>query len=228
MMPYNPNCYYDYGYDWFKLSGGGHQVAWGVHHFDIVHWAMGVRWPKAIAPAAASSPSPRTTASGPTPFRQSSSTAPGRWPSRGSSFNTRCGSAAAMSNRAHAKCFYGTEATLLIDRGRYTIVGETPRDGKKAVPDVEVLASQDEYRHQKVFLDNVRNRTKPFADVEVGHYSSNVGHLMNMTYEVGRNIRWDGQREQVIGDAEANAQACIGNIARPGGWRYRAFLSKIK
>ena len=42
---YNPNIYYDYGYDWFKLSGAGHQVAWGVHHFDIVNWAMGVTDP---------------------------------------------------------------------------------------------------------------------------------------------------------------------------------------
>ncbi len=36
MRPYNPNIYYNYGYDWFKLSGAGNQVAWGVHHFDIV------------------------------------------------------------------------------------------------------------------------------------------------------------------------------------------------
>ena len=49
MMPYNPNCYYNYGYDWFKISGAGHQVAWGVHHFDIVHWAMGVQWPQAVS-----------------------------------------------------------------------------------------------------------------------------------------------------------------------------------
>ncbi|MCP5114124.1 MAG: Gfo/Idh/MocA family oxidoreductase, partial [bacterium] len=43
---YNPNIYYKYGYDWFKVAGGGHQVAWGVHHFDIVLWAMGVTAPK--------------------------------------------------------------------------------------------------------------------------------------------------------------------------------------
>ena len=49
MQNYNPNIYYNYGYDWFRLSGGGHQVAWGVHHFDIVNWAMGVKYPKRVS-----------------------------------------------------------------------------------------------------------------------------------------------------------------------------------
>ena len=47
--PCNPNIYYRYGYDWFKLSGAGHQISWGVHHFDIVAWAMGVNWPIAAS-----------------------------------------------------------------------------------------------------------------------------------------------------------------------------------
>ena len=28
---------------------------------------------------------------------------------------------------------------------------------------------------------------------------------MNISWQVGRSIRWDGEKEQVIGDAEANA-----------------------
>ena len=45
LRPYNP-CYH--AFDWFKDFGGGFQVAWGVHHYDIVHWAMGVHWPKTV------------------------------------------------------------------------------------------------------------------------------------------------------------------------------------
>jgi hypothetical protein len=51
----------------------------------------------------------------------------------------------------------------------------------------------------------VRNRTQPEASVEVGHHASNPGHLMNIAWKLGRTIRWDGQREQVIGDDAANA-----------------------
>ena len=45
---YNPNMYFNYGYDWFRVAGAGHQVAWGVHHFDIVLWAMGVNSPETV------------------------------------------------------------------------------------------------------------------------------------------------------------------------------------
>ena len=65
--------------------------------------------------------------------------------------------------------------------------------------------SNDIYRHVQVFLDNVRNHRKPEDDVEVGYYATNVGHLMNVSYEVGRKIHWDGQRHRVVDDPEANA-----------------------
>ena len=37
------------------------------------------------------------------------------------------------------------------------------------------------------------------------HHSANPGHLMNIAWKVGRQIRWDAGREEVIGDSEANA-----------------------
>jgi predicted dehydrogenase len=42
-VAYNRNRYAHE--DWFFDYGGGWQVAWGAHHFDIVHWAMGVTGP---------------------------------------------------------------------------------------------------------------------------------------------------------------------------------------
>ncbi len=205
-MAYNPNCFYDYGYDWFKISGGGHQVAWGVHHFDVVQWAMGVQWPKAVSARGGKFAFPDDNRQWPDTFSAIAEYGPGPVAKNGFLLQYAMRIGSRYEHRSHSKCFFGTNAALWIDRSRYTIVGETPRDGKKAVPDVEVLASQDEYHHLQVFLDNVRSRTKPVADVQVGHYASNVGHLMNVAYEVGRSIRWDGQRELVIGDAAANAR----------------------
>ncbi len=205
MMPYNPNCYYGYGYDWFKISGGGHQVAWGVHHFDIVHWAMGVRWPKAVSAGGGKFAFPDDNRQWPDTFSAIVEYGPGPVAKNGFVLNYSMRIGCRHIRRSHAKCFFGTEATLQIDRSRYTIVGETPRGGKKSVPDEEILASDDECHHTQVFLDNVRNHKKPFADVEAGFYSTNVGHLMNVSYEVGRKIRWDGQRDRVADDPEANA-----------------------
>jgi hypothetical protein len=68
-----------------------------------------------------------------------------------------------------------------------------------------LLASDDESRHTQVFFDNLRNRPQPAASLEVGHWATNIGHLMNVAYQVGRQIQWYGEKEQVVGDADANA-----------------------
>lgn len=206
MMSYNPNCYDGYGYDWFKISGGGHQVAWGVHHFDIVHRAMGVQWPKTVSASGGKFAFPDDNRQWPDTFSAIAEYGPGPVAKNGFVLQYTMRIGCRRDQRSHSKCFFGTEAMLWIDRSRYTIIGETPRDGRKSVPDVEVLANDDEYRHTQVFLDNVRNHKKPLADVEVGHHATNVGHLMNVSYEVGRKIRWDGAREQAVDDAEANAR----------------------
>ena len=205
MMRYNPNCYYNYGYDWFKISGAGHQVAWGVHHFDIVNWAMGVQWPTAVSAGGGKFAFPDDNRQWPDTFSAIAEFGPGPVAKNGFILQYSMRIGCRHEHRSHAKCFYGTEGTLWIDRGRYTITGETPRAGKKAIPDVEVLASDDEYHHTQVFLDNVRNHKQPVDNLEVGHRATSVGHLMNVAYEVGRKIRWDGQREQVIDDDAANA-----------------------
>lgn len=41
-VPYNPNRYYQFYR--FCDDGGVWPLDWGVHHYDIVHWAMGVNW----------------------------------------------------------------------------------------------------------------------------------------------------------------------------------------
>jgi hypothetical protein len=68
----------------------------------------------------------------------------------------------------------------------------------------EVLAADDHMDAVRIFLDNVRQRKQPFANVETGHLATNVGHLMNIAWQTGRTIRWDGAKEQVVGDPEAN------------------------
>ncbi len=44
-----------------------------------------------------------------------------------------------------------------------------------------------------------------YADIEEGHLSSTLCHLANISYRTGRKLRFDPVKEQIIGDAEANA-----------------------
>ncbi|HXK02796.1 MAG TPA: gfo/Idh/MocA family oxidoreductase, partial [Verrucomicrobiae bacterium] len=44
----------------------------------------------------------------------------------------------------------------------------------------------------------------PSADVEIGHRSISVCHLVNITRELGRKLQWDPATESFPFDTEAN------------------------
>ena len=207
---YNPNIYFDYGYDWFKLSGAGHQVAWGVHHFDVVLWAMGVNWPTRAC-AWGGNYAFQDNREWPNTLDGILEFGPGPVAKHGFVLQYTMRIGCRREKRSHAKCFYGSDASMLLDRSRYSIVAEihgrkkTLAEGSLINPEEEVLAAEDRFRHSEVFLENVRQRKQPFANLETGHYATNLGHLLNISWQVGRAIQWDGEKDRVIGDDEANA-----------------------
>jgi predicted dehydrogenase len=58
------------------------------------------------------------------------------------------------------------------------------------------------------WLNSIRTRKRPFCEVEDGHRVSIACLLANMSLKLGRSIRWDPEKEQVIGDKEAAAM-CV-------------------
>ena len=107
--------------------------------------------------------------------------------------------------------FYGTE-------GMMTLGGQGIRIyGKKN----ELIRQEGRYEltrgvHQKDFVDAIRSGGRPVADIEVGHLSSTLPHLGNIVARTNRSIRFDADREQIVGDEEANA--LLGRRYRPGHW----------
>lgn len=206
---YNPNVYYKYGYDWFKVSGGGHQSAWGVHHFDILLWAMGVRWPKAVS-AMGGNFAWESNREWPNTFAAVAEFGPGPVAKRGFILDYDMRVGCQRDVLSHGMCFVGTQASMRVDRTGYYIVAERRPGEKPAQAGTFVNAEEqatsvgDHNRAFAVFIDNVRNRKQPAANLTTGHHATNVGHLMNVAYQAGRTIRWDGENERVIGDAEAN------------------------
>jgi predicted dehydrogenase len=59
--------------------------------------------------------------------------------------------------------------------------------------------------HHRDFLNSVKTRRKPMAPVEVGYHSAVICHLLNISMLVGRKLKWDPVRDEVIGDAVANS-----------------------
>jgi len=92
-------------------------------------------------------------------------------------------------------------------------------DGEKPRMETTTLQKPTDDSHQKHvrnFLDCMKSRAKPSADVEEGHRTAIMCHLGNISTRLGRTLRWDAAKEQVIGDAEANQW-----LMRPyrGAWK---------
>ena len=58
--------------------------------------------------------------------------------------------------------------------------------------------------HVQNWLDSIRSRKLPVADVEIGHRVITACHLGVIAYRTGRRVRWDAAREAIVGDPEAH------------------------
>jgi hypothetical protein len=114
--------------------------------------------------------------------------------------------------------FHGTEGEVHVNRGRFELVlqGRTVRrfwdrendmrtslDRELALTEREHLANakvklEQSSDHFQNFLDAVRSRGRPIADVSVGASSVIACHLVNFAYRYGGNARWDPAKNRFI------------------------------
>ena len=89
----------------------------------------------------------------------------------------------------------GTNGRLLIDRAHY----EFHPLGRDAEPTVVKAEPHDlTLDHVNNFLECVRTRKRPNADVLIGHRSAQASHLGNIAYLEKRRIDFDPQREEIL------------------------------
>ena len=69
--------------------------------------------------------------------------------------------------------------------------------------DIELHAASATRMHMKNFIDAIDNKTRPVADIEQGHISTASCILANISMQLGRAVRYDHKKMEVIGDPEA-------------------------
>jgi predicted dehydrogenase len=223
-VPFNKNRFVS-TYRWFWDYGGGMVSDFGVHRFDSMHQLMGVD-----SPVSASAAGGRFELKdgGETPdFIQVTYEYPGFVLSYEASMINAFGTGPRAPERQayyqakgerdhpHGEAFYGTNGTLFSNRIGFEIFPELDiASGPGAAGDrtaikglrmerKEATGTDRTDLHVRDFIECVRTREEPVAGAEIGHRSSNVAHLGNISYRVGRKIRWDGEKEEIVGDAEA-------------------------
>ena len=79
------------------------------------------------------------------------------------------------------------------------------RNGRKeAAPNIHIPNYKGHGGIFGDFLHCVRTREKPFRDIEIGHRTATVAHLGNIAYWLGRPLKWDPVKEEILGDPEAS------------------------
>jgi predicted dehydrogenase len=58
--------------------------------------------------------------------------------------------------------------------------------------------------HRQNWINCIRSRARPVADVAIGARTAQVCQLANIGYQLRRMLRWDPQREEFVDNAEAN------------------------
>ena len=98
--------------------------------------------------------------------------------------------------------FYGDRGRLVEHRGRFNTIPIAL--SQEPLPDDAVRVYESNHHFQN-WLDCIKSREKPVADVEIGHRACTVCHLGGIARQVGRKLTWDPEQERFPGDDEANA-----------------------
>jgi len=180
----------------FRRYSGGEMTGWGAHGLDQVQWALGM------------------DNSGPLEI----------W-TEGEKFNPPTYTAPESRTRGEKLCSvpkifyrYAGDIVMELDNGPdggAIFVGEKGRITidrnicKSDPPEIAAAALTQEHpgiggSHMQNWLDCIKSRQRPIADVETGHRSSTVCHLGNIARWTGRKLRWDPVAERFANDAEAN------------------------
>ena len=210
-----------YHFRWFWDYSGGQMTNLGAHDLDFVHYVLPVKGPTSVFSSGGRF---ALEDDGETPDTQDAifdypgftvvisirEASGGRRPSGGTEF-------------------FGTKGSMTVGRGGYEVFADMRAAPERQIPPWsnppghpqaaniqpepwtqakkggDPSAEPMDY-HARNWLDCIKSRQMPVADVEDGHRVSVACHLANLSLRLGRRIRWDPEKEDVIGDKEASAQ----------------------
>ena len=184
LRPFNPQL--QFGWMKWRAYSGGEMTNWGAHGVDQIQSALGKSrtGPREIWPV---TPGPNGKVS----MRYADGTLV--------RFELDQGPMGGA-------IFTGTKAKMEINRNRFAT---NPADFVKDAPDPAVREKWEgpgwtAAPHLANWLECIKTRSEPNADVEIGHRSISVCHLVNIARELGRKLIWDPELERFENDDEAN------------------------
>ena len=187
--PFYPNRFH-YNWHWFWNWGTGELGNNGIHGVDVARWGLNVDGPLTVS-----------SSGGKFLFdddQEVPDTQIATWEFPGSClvWEHRMWSDHPEEGSGFGIAFYGDKGTLVIGEKGWKADGVDlePRkpfqDGQKA--------------HAQNFIDCIKSRARPNAEIETGFLSTRLCHLGNIAYRVGKKLTFDANSE-CFHDPEADA-----------------------
>ncbi len=173
------------GWMQWRDFAGGEMTNWGAHGVDQIQWALGMDH------------------TGPVDFEPLSEGSNGKVRAtyaNGVPVNFVIDSGKGPMGGA---VFIGEWGKLEINRNKFT--SNPPEIAEQLAQQLDLAAEERKWSddlalwqakwHLQNWVDCIRSRELPAADVEIAHRSITFCHLVNITRAVGRPLRWDPVRE---------------------------------
>ena len=191
-----------YEFRWWYEYSGGKLTDWGAHHVDIATWGLDKTstGPSLISPKMIKHPvefkdgfpiddSQYNTA---TEFHINASFADGK-------------EIEIRHDQGNGILFEGTQGRMFVNRGRLS--GKAVDElASNPLPDGALEAAYKNRSlvdHFRNFFEATVSRQDPISDVDSHHRALSTCHLAGMAARLNRDIRWNPESEQVIGDDQA-------------------------
>jgi predicted dehydrogenase len=161
----------------YREYAGGLLSDMGAHHFDIAQWGLNM------------------DLSAPTEIHP---------PERGDTgLRFVYANGVEMFHGGPSGCmFEGTLGAIYVDRG--TLQSAPASILQHSLGERDFHLPPAARSHRQNWLDCIRSRQRPVADVAIGARSAQVCQLGNLAYRLRRDLRWDPEREVFLHDDEAN------------------------
>jgi predicted dehydrogenase len=105
----------------------------------------------------------------------------------------------------------GTNGTLVADREHWKVFPEWgENDYRMKAPEEFKSDGQSHINHVRNFIDCIKTRGIPAADIEIGHRACIYTHLGNISYRTGKKIVYDPITETIPNDPEATSMLTPG------------------
>ena len=216
------NCHYDFRW-WYEYSGGK-MTDWGAHHIDIAQWCLGMDGggPTAIEAIDVKEPYSKgdgyncheqfkvkyTYANGSEVIAMDGrgTDVKGLVNKDGNPPKGRDGKPIEVtSGSENGAMIFGENGTVFVSRG--SLLASDSKILSEPMKDMPQLYPKRPTDHMGNFLDCVKTREAPIANVDVGGGSVIVCHLGAIALRMGKGteLAWDPKTHKFTGNDKANA-----------------------